>query len=73
MKKKQKEELKGKTIQELMSEIARLEKEIQQLKIDISLGKIKNTTQLVRKLDDLAIIKTLLREKQLLENLKKEN
>lgn len=73
MKKKQKEELKGKTIQELMSETARLEKEIQQLKIDISLGKIKNTTQLVRKLDDLAIIKTLLRGKQLLENLKKEN
>lgn len=67
MKKKSKEEIRNKTIPEIESEIDKIEKEIIQLNIDIQMGKVKNTSLKTRKQDDLAVLKTILKEKRLLE------
>lgn len=66
MKKKEKEELRAKTPAELAAEISKKQSEITKLRMEISLGKIKNT-RAVRKLsDELAVLKTILKEKEFL-------
>lgn len=62
MKKKQKEELRSKSIAELNKEVDNREREILNLKIEIKTGKNKNTSSVKRKLDELAIVKTILAE-----------
>lgn len=65
MKKKQKTDLRSKSASELLPEVDKREKEIAQIKIQIATGKIKNTSSLKIKLDELAVIKTIINEKQL--------
>lgn len=65
MKKKQKTDLRSKSIKELLLEVSKREEEIAQVKIQIRTGKIKNTSTLKRKLDELAVVKTIINEKQL--------
>ncbi len=67
MKRKQKEELRSKSIPELEALIEKTTQEVSHLSIDIQTGKIKNTTLTVRKKDELAVLKTILNEKKLLE------
>lgn len=62
MKKKQKEELRSKSIAELNKEVDNQEKEIFDLKMEIRTGKNKNTSSVKRKLDELSIVKTILAE-----------
>lgn len=64
MKRKQKEELRTKGIEELAKEVEKFEGEIRQLERDISLARVKDTSLLKRKSDDLAVIKTILGEKK---------
>lgn len=64
MKNKQKEDLRSKTKEELVREIVKVEEEIDKLMLDIKMAKVKNTSLLRRKKDDLAVIKTILREKK---------
>lgn len=64
MKRKQKEELRTKGIEELAKEVEKFEGEIRQLERDISLARVKDTSLLKRKSDELAIIKTILGEKR---------
>lgn len=64
MKKKQKAELRAKGIEELAKEVEKFEGEIRQLERDISLARVKDTSLLKRKSDELAIIKTILGEKR---------
>lgn len=67
MKTKIKQEIKSKTIPELEKEIAKKGTELFQLRLDISMGKIKNTSSAKRASDDLAIYKTILKGKKLAE------
>lgn len=62
MKKKQKEELRSKSIAELNKEVDNREKEIFDLKMETKTGKNKNTSSVKRKLDELSIVKTILAE-----------
>ncbi len=64
MKKKQKEEIRAKTIAELVLEAEKRTVEIGRLKMEIKMARVKNTSQLKRKLDELAVIKTILQEKR---------
>ena len=66
MKKKQKQELRGKSQEELDSEARKIQEEISKLRLDLWSGKIKNTSSLRRKQDELAVILTIKKEKQLL-------
>lgn len=65
MKKNTLSELKSKTVSELNKDIAKAIDELGKLKIDLKIGKLKNTSSLRFKADELAILKTLLREKEL--------
>ncbi len=67
MKIKIKQEIKSKTIPELVKEIAKKEGELFQLRLDISMGKIKNTSSAKRASDEMAVFKTILKEKKLVE------
>lgn len=62
MKKKQKEELRSKSVAELTRETDEREKEILRLKTEVKTGKIKDTSSLRRKRDELSVIKTMLVE-----------
>lgn len=64
MKKKQKEELKAKSIIELVQEVEKRVGELTQLEMEIKLGRLKNTSSLNVKKDELAVIKTILQEKR---------
>lgn len=64
MKKKQKEELKTKSIIELVQEVEKRVGELTQLEMEIKLGRLKNTSSLNVKKDELAVIKTILQEKR---------
>lgn len=66
MKKKQKTDLRSKSASELLPEVSKREEEIAQVKVQVKLGKIKNTSTLRRKLDELAVVKTIINEKQLI-------
>ena len=47
-----------------MSEIQKRGEEISKLKIEVKLGKVKDTTSLKRKSDELAVLKTIFNEKR---------
>jgi len=64
MKKKQKEELKAKSLTELFQEVEKRVGELTQLEMEIKLGRVKNTSSLNVKKDELAMIKTILQEKR---------
>ena len=68
MKKKIKEELRNKSVSELQKEILEKETELAKGKMDLKVGKIKNTSAFRFMSDYLAVIKTILKEKQLGEN-----
>lgn len=62
MKKKQKTEIRAKTAEELVSELKKRQEEVVKLGVEVKMARIKNTSLLRRKLDELALIKTILRE-----------
>lgn len=64
MKKKQKIEFNSKQRNELTAEDQKRRLEISQLQIDIKLGKVKNTSLLRVKKDELAVIQTILTAKE---------
>ena len=65
MKRKQKEELKTKSITELFQEVEKRVRELAQLEMEIKMGRVKNTSLLNVKKDELAMIKTIMQEKRL--------
>lgn len=65
MKKKQKIEFYSKQIDDLTAEDQKRRLEISQLQIDVKLGKVKNTSLLKIKKDELAVIQTILTAKKL--------
>ncbi len=64
MKKQQKEELRAKTIEELEKEVKSREEEVFRLGVDIKMFRVKDTCALRKKLDEIAVIKTILQEKK---------
>jgi ribosomal protein L29 len=64
MKSQPKKDLQNKTVAELGAEAEKREREILRLRIEIKMGKIKNTSLARRKADELAVIKTILQEKR---------
>lgn len=68
MKKKIKDELRNKSLSELQKEIFEKESELAKKKMDLKVGKIKNTSVLRFMSDHLAVIKTILKEKKLKED-----
>lgn len=65
MKKKEKQEIRAKSLPELKGEIQKKEDEIVKLSLEVRMAKVKNTSILKRKSDELALLKTVLREKEL--------
>lgn len=64
MKRKTKEEIRGRSKEEHKIEIVKTEAEISQLRLQMATGQVKNTSLLSHKLDGLAVLQTLLREKE---------
>lgn len=64
MKKQQKEELRAKTVEELEKEVRSREEEAVKLGADIKMFRVKDTCALRKKLDEIAVIKTILQEKK---------
>lgn len=71
MKTKQKQDLRAKSIPELSTEVEKRIEELFKIGIDIKNAKLKNTSSLRRKADELAVIKTILQEKIYQEKAKK--
>ena len=67
MKKKAKEELKNKSVAELAEEVVKRVGELGLLRMEIKMGKAKNTSLLRRRLDELAVVKTIKKEKELVK------
>jgi len=67
MKKKIKDELRSKSVSELKAEIAKKESELTKGKLDLKVGKVKNTSAFRFMSDYLAVMKTILKEKELKE------
>lgn len=65
MKKKEKQELHQKTISQLQKEVIKAEKDLTKLKLELRAGKVKNVRGLMDQRHRLAILKTILREKEL--------
>lgn len=65
MKKKEKQELHQKTTVQLQREVAKAEKALAKLKLELKAGKVKNVRGLMNQRHHLAILKTILREKEL--------
>lgn len=65
MKRKQKDEIRVKTIEELKAEVLKREDEAVRLNLEVQQAKVKDTTSIKRKMDEIAIIKTIIREKEL--------
>jgi len=65
MKKKAKQELHQKTITQLQKEVAKTEKELAKLKLELKAGKVKNVRSLMAQRHRLAVLKTILKEKEL--------
>lgn len=65
MKRKQKEELRAKKIDELQSLLQKAEAELVKLRMEKASGRTKDTTVLRKKRKQIAVIKTLIRERQL--------
>ncbi len=64
MKTKQKAEIREKTLAELSQEVAKRQAELLRLRMEIKMGKTKNTSLARRKADELAVIKTVMQEKR---------
>lgn len=65
MKKKDLEQLKNQDIKALKNKIAELKREAANIKIDLSMGKVKNVHTLLQKKKDVAKIITILKLKSL--------
>lgn len=65
MKIKEKQELHQKTIAQLQKEVKKAEKELAKLKLELKAGKLKNVHRLMSQRHQLACLKTILREKEL--------
>lgn len=66
MKKKQLVELHTKSIKELKDLAKKIQEELVQLQTDLGAGKLKNVNQIKFKRHDLARIKTIIKEKELM-------
>lgn len=64
MKKKVRDEFRSKSKEELITELVKIKAEISQLRLQMATGQVKNTSLLSHRLDDLAVLQTLLREKE---------
>lgn len=67
MKKKQLQELHTKSIKELNELVKKAQEELVKLKVELGAGRLKDTQAMNKKRHDLARIKTILREKELLK------
>jgi len=67
MKRNQKGEIRAKSIEELAKEVEKRQGEIWHLGMDVKMARIKDTSSLKRKMDEIAVIKTILGEKKSLE------
>lgn len=65
MKKKEKQRLHQKTAVQLEKEIIKAEKELAKLKLELRAGKLKNSRKLMSQRHNLAMLKTVLREREL--------
>ena len=65
MKQDKKDTIKGMKEQELNSRLAQISQEIIDLKMNLSLGKLKNVKEISKRRHERAIIKTILTQKQL--------
>jgi len=65
VKKKEKQGLYQKTIDQLEKEIREKEKELANLKLELRAGKLKNVRQVMAQRHRLACLKTILRKKEL--------
>lgn len=65
MKKKEKQQLREKTIKELQIELKQIKDELALLLFDHKRGKLKNTSSILHKRKTLAVIQTILQEKLL--------
>lgn len=65
MKSKEKKQLVGKTAPELTVDVQKLTGDIANLLLDKTQGKLKNTSSLTNKRKEIAIIKTIMREKEM--------
>jgi len=68
MKKKELQELRTKTKKELAELIRKIEEELVRLRIEKEAGKLKDIHLVTKKGNDLARLKTILRQKELNEN-----
>jgi ribosomal protein L29 len=74
MKKKEKQEIRTKTKEELLRLLQDLRRETEKIAFDMSTGKVKDTNLLRKKKKSIAFVLTVLSEKEaLLEALSKEN
>lgn len=65
MKRKQLEEIKLKTIKELKIQLSDLKKEVADLTIEMATGKNKNVALIGEKKKEIAVILTIIRQKEL--------
>ena len=65
MKSKEKKQLIGKTVAELAQDVVKAQNEIQSMLLDRVQGKLKNTSSFTNKRKDIAILKTIIREKEM--------
>lgn len=65
MKKKEKQELDEKTVAQLQKEVEKTEKGLAKLRLELRAGKLKNVRQLMNQRHRLALLKTMIREKEL--------
>lgn len=66
MKKEELKQLKEKNLKDLEEELKKLEKELFQLKMDKITGKLKNLKSIFFKRKTLAILKTMIKEKEII-------
>ncbi len=72
MKKALKKELTTKTKVDLLKQIGEKQSLLTKSRMDLKIGKLKNTSMLRVMADELAVLKTILREKLLLEGEKEK-
>jgi ribosomal protein L29 len=65
MKKKEKQELHEKTVTQLQKEVEKTENRLAKLRLELRAGKLKNVRQLMNQRHRLAVLKTIIREKEL--------
>lgn len=70
MKKQDLVSLKNKTIDELQKSLGEAKEQSQKIRVEVSLGKSKNVHTLNKKKKEIAKLKTVIREKQILEKKK---